>query len=84
MTKKYQLALHIFRRDLRLLTIQHGALSLAAAVIPCLFLIRIENNAYKSDHCIQFMAHSQELAALARKKWPLYFLRYSEEVIQHY
>lgn len=59
---KYQLALHIFRRDLRLEdnTALIEALKTSAQVIPCFILDtrQIEKNPYKSHHCIQFMANS--------------------------
>lgn len=62
MTKPYRLALHVFRRDLRLQdnTALSAALKLADLVIPCFILDKrqIERNEYKSDNCIQFMLNS--------------------------
>lgn len=78
-TKKYPLALHIFRRDLRLNdnTALLEALQTSHAVIPCFIFDKrqIENNHYKSDDAIQFMVHSlKELnAELNKKNGKLYF-----------
>lgn len=62
MKKQYSLALHIFRRDLRLQdnTALIAALKSAEQVIPCFIFDerQIEKNDYKSDHGIQFMVHS--------------------------
>lgn len=86
--KPYSLALHIFRRDLRLTDnislIQ--ALKLSDEVIPCFIFDtrQLEHNDYKSTFCIQFMAHSlQELnEALKQKHSHLYFFYgIAEEVI---
>mgnify|MGYP001236408665 CR=1 FL=1 len=77
--KTHTLALHIFRRDLRLQdnTALIEALKLSEQVIPCFIFDKrqIECNDYKSDNAIQFMAHSlQELdAALKEKQSRLYF-----------
>lgn len=77
--KKYTLSLHIFRRDLRLAdnTALMDALRLSNQVIPCFIFDKrqIENNSYKSDHCIQFMTRSlQELdQELRKKRSKLYF-----------
>ncbi len=77
--KKYPLALHIFRRDLRLYdnTALIEALKSSKAVIPCFIFDKrqIEKNEYRSDNCIQFMAHSlHELdAELQKKNSKLYF-----------
>lgn len=66
MDKPYQLALHIFRRDLRL----HDnsalieALRQAEQVVPCFIFDprQIEPHAYQSRRCLQFMLNSlQEL-----------------------
>ncbi len=79
MTKMYSLALHIFRRDLRLYdnTALIESLKLSKAVIPCFIFDKrqIEKNEYKSNNCIQFMAHSlHELdIALRKKDSKLYF-----------
>lgn len=79
MVKKYPLALHIFRRDLRLYdnTALIQALKLSEFVIPCFVFDKrqIEDNDYKSDHCIQFMIRSlQELdSELKKKNSKLYF-----------
>lgn len=79
MTKTYQLALHIFRRDLRLQD-NSGlieALRSAAKVIPCFIFDKrqIERNDYKSDHAIQFMTQTLfELnEQLKEKNGRLYF-----------
>lgn len=73
MTKPYRLALHIFRRDLRLQdnTALIEALKLSDEVIPCFIFDKrqIETNDYKSNACLQFMAASlQELDAALQKK----------------
>lgn len=64
MEKRYKKALFIFRRDLR---IEDNiglifALRNAEIVIPCFIFTpeQIENNAYRSDHCLQFMLESLE------------------------
>ncbi len=73
MKKIYSLALHIFRRDLRLYdnTALIEALRSSSYVIP-LFIFdkrQLEKNDYKSDNCIQFMARSlEELEAELKKK----------------
>lgn len=86
--KIYPLALHIFRRDLRLYdnTALLDALKLSESVIPCFIFDKrqIENNEYKSNNCIQFMMHSlQELDHnLKQKNSKLYFFYgIAEEVI---
>ncbi len=88
MVKKYPLTLHIFRRDLRLLdnTALIEALKISECVIPCFIFDKrqIENNDYKSDNCIQFMAQSlHELDnELKKKNSKLYvFLGTVEEII---
>ncbi len=62
MKPSYQLALHIFRRDLRLHdnTALIAALKSSEKVIPCFIFDKrqIEHNDYKSDNCIQFMVNS--------------------------
>ena len=72
MKKIYPLALHIFRRDLRLYdnTALIEALQSSERVIPCFIFDKrqIEENAYKSDNSIQFMAHSLHELDLALKK----------------
>jgi deoxyribodipyrimidine photo-lyase len=73
MNKPYRLALHIFRRDLRL---QDNAALLAAlnsaeTVIPCFIFDtrQIGDNHYKGNACLQFMAASlAELDAELKKK----------------
>lgn len=86
--KSYPLALHIFRRDLRLQdnTALLEALKASESVIPCFILDKrqIEDNEYKSDNCIQFMLHSlRELNnELNKKNSKLYvFYGIAEEVI---
>ena len=89
MKKTYALALHIFRRDLRLEdnTALIEALSTAEAVIPAFIFDnrQIENNPYKSNHCLQFMAHSlQELDdSLKQKHAKLYcFYGTAEQIVE--
>lgn len=86
--KTYQLALHIFRRDLRLHdnTALQEALSSAEQVIPCFIFDKrqIELNAYKSDNCLLFMANSlKELNdELQKKNSHLYtFYGIAEEMV---
>lgn len=88
MSKPYQLALHIFRRDLRLQDNNALIEALAAStqVIPCFIFDKrqLEINDYKSDACIEFMANSlHELnAALQAKQTRLYcFYGTSENVV---
>lgn len=88
MKKPYQLALHVFRRDLRLQdnTALIEALEQSERVIACFIFDKrqIENNPYKGDHCLQFMATSlNELdAELKKKNSHLYqFYGIAEEVI---
>lgn len=89
MKKKYQLALHIFRRDLRLFdnSALIAALTSAQQVIPCFIFDKrqIEHNPYKSEAALQFMANSlQELSReLKQKKGKLYFFSgIAEKVVQ--
>ncbi|MCX8122814.1 MAG: DNA photolyase family protein [Spirochaetes bacterium] len=62
MGKKYNISLHIFRRDLRLEdnTALIRALELSNQVIPCFILDerQIYNNPYRGDFAIQFMVQS--------------------------
>lgn len=88
MPKQYSLSLHIFRRDLRLHdnTALIESLKSSQTVIPCFIFDKrqIENNDYKSNNCLQFMAHSlQELdAELKKKNSQLYcFYGIAEEII---
>ena len=88
MAKAHSLSLHIFRRDLRLFdnTALTEALKSSDLVIPCFIFDKrqIEDNDYKSDNCIQFMAHSLlELDnELKKKNSKLYFFYgITEEVI---
>ena len=88
MSKIYPLTLHIFRRDLRLQdnTALIEALELSESVIPCFIFDKrqIEDNAYKSDNCIQFMLHSLlELDSELKKKNSQLYLFYgiAEEVV---
>lgn len=64
MTKIFQKALFIFRRDLRLEdnTGLIFALKNAKSVICCFIFTpeQVENNPYKSNHCLQFMIESLE------------------------
>jgi deoxyribodipyrimidine photo-lyase len=61
MEKPYKLSLFIFRRDLRLQdnTALIEALRHSEQVIPCFIFDKrqIENNDYRSDACLQFMAN---------------------------
>lgn len=89
MNNAYQLSLHIFRRDLRLEdnTALIEALSLSELVIPCFIFDKrqIENNDYKSNNALQFMANSlHELdLALQAKGGRLYcFYGRAEEVVK--
>lgn len=72
MANMYPLALHIFRRDLRLYdnTALIESLKSSTAVIPCFIFDtrQINNNDYKSDNCIQFMAHSLQALDIELKK----------------
>lgn len=86
--KRYPLALHIFRRDLRLVdnTALLEALALSDSVIPCFIFDKrqIDNNDYKSNNCLQFMAHSlQELnQELNKRNSKLYtFYGIAEDVV---
>lgn len=86
--KIYPLTLHIFRRDLRLFdnTALIEALKLSEFVIPCFIFDKrqIEDNKYKNDNCIQFMAHSlHELDDELKKKNSKLYLFYgiAEEVV---
>lgn len=88
MTKQYKLALHIFRRDLRLQdnSALIEALRSAEQVIPCFIFDKrqIERNDYKSDHCIQFMTQTLfELnEQLKEKQGRLYFFYgIAEEIV---
>lgn len=89
MTKPYQLAIHIFRRDLRAQdnTALIEALRLADQVIPCFIFDKrqIGQNAFKSDNCIQFMAASLlELDQELQKKSGRLHIFYgiAEEIIE--
>lgn len=74
MTKKFKLALHLFRRDLRLQdnTALIEALKQSDAVIPCFIFDerQVKNNPYKSDNSLTFMVNTlQEMdAALVGKQ----------------
>lgn len=86
--KRYPLALHIFRRDLRLEdnTALLEALKLAETVLPCFIFDKrqINQNDYKGDHCLSFMAHSlQELNTALKAKGSKLYLFYgiAEDVV---
>lgn len=88
MSKPFSLALHIFRRDLRLHdnTALNEAHRLATSVIPCFIFDKRQiekNNQYKSDNAIQFMVTSlQELnERLQEKGGKLYFFSGTAEDI---
>lgn len=89
MNKTYSLALHVFRRDLRLQdnTALISALQSAKQVMPCFIFDprQIEKNDYKSDNCIQFMVNSlKELDERLKEKNSrlYYFYGIAEKVIQ--
>lgn len=89
MNKTYPLALHIFRRDLRLddNTALMAALNLSEKVIPCFIFDKrqIDDNDYKGEHCLSFMAHSLQAldTALRQKQSRLYFFYgIAEDVIE--
>lgn len=89
MQPSYHLALHIFRRDLRLQdnSALLAALSNSVSVIPCFIFDKrqIGDNAYKSQACIQFMANSlNELnEELLQKNSHLYcFYGIAEDVVE--
>lgn len=89
MTKRpYQLALHIFRRDLRLQdnTALIEALRASQQVIVCFIFDKrqIAHNPYKSEHCIQFMLQSLselEQALQAKSAKLYYFYGIAEEIV---
>jgi len=88
MTKAYPLSLHIFRRDFRLYdnTALIESLKSSEMVIPCFIFDKrqVENNGYKSDNGIQFMAHSlQELHLELNKKNSKLYLFYgiAEDIV---
>ncbi len=71
--KPFKKALFIFRRDLRLEdnTGLSYALENADEVIPCFIFTpeQIDHNAYRSDHCLQFMLESlEDLAGAVKAK----------------
>ncbi len=73
MTKKYELSLHIFRRDLRLddNTALIRACELSNYVIPCFILDdrQLYNNPYRGDNAVWFMIQSlKELTTELNKK----------------
>jgi len=83
MTKRYKIALHIFRRDLRLVDNNAllDALEQADAVVPCFIFDprQISDNDYKGQHCVQFMLQSlQELDAHLKKKNSQLYLFYGQ------
>lgn len=89
MHKKYQLALHIFRRDLRLEdnTALVYSLKNSNRVIPCFIFDKrqISNNDYYSNNAFEFMTNSlQELSdQLIKKNSRLYlFEGIAEELIE--
>ena len=85
----YPLSLHIFRRDLRM---QDNSALIAAAkqsekILPCFIFDnrQIEQNDYKSDHAIQFMAQSlQSLQSQLEKKNGKLFFFYgiAEKIVE--
>lgn len=86
--KKFQLALHIFRRDLRLVdnSALLEALALSEQVIPCFIFDprQVDKNPYKGEHSLAFMAHSlRELDADLNKKGSKLYFYYgkAEEIV---
>ncbi|MEM9738060.1 MAG: deoxyribodipyrimidine photo-lyase [Bacteroidota bacterium] len=86
---RYQLALHIFRRDLRVEdnTALYYALRNAKKVIPCFIFDKrqVKNNSYQSMNAVQFMVASikdlsQQLKLLDGKLYLFYGI--AEEVIE--
>jgi deoxyribodipyrimidine photo-lyase len=83
MEKKHKKTLFIFRRDLRLED-NSGliyALSHSDEVIPCFIFnpLQLENNPYRSDHCIQFMLESlQDLNEQLKGKGSQLYLFYGQ------
>lgn len=79
MEKLFKKALFVFRRDLRLED-NNGlvfALENAEKVIPCFIFTpeQITHNAYRSDHCLQFMIESlEDLEGQLEKKGGKLFL----------
>jgi len=77
--KPYKKALHIFRRDLRLVdnTALHAACTAAETVIPCFIFDprQVGKNEYKSEHAIQFMCESLDdlTDQLKQQKGRIYF-----------
>lgn len=89
MQKQYKLALHVFRRDLRLQdnTALIQALKQSEQVIPCFIFDdrQITNNPYKSQHSLSFMINTlQEMhLALSAKQSQLFcFHGVAESIIQ--
>jgi deoxyribodipyrimidine photo-lyase len=88
MTRSYQLALHVFRRDLRLQdnTALIKALQQSDQVIPCFIFDerQIKSNPYKSEAAIQFMVQSlHELDKALQEKGSRLFIfsGIAEEVV---
>ena len=88
-TKTYKLALHIFRRDLRIddNTALMYALKHAEKVIPCFIFDprQVKDNPYKSNNAITFMVHSlyELIDQLSEKGGRLYILYgVAEEVVE--
>ena len=89
MSTQFQRALFIFRRDLRLEdnTGLIFALKNSKEVIPCFIFTpeQIENNPYRSNHCLQFMLESLEDLEdeIASKRGKLYlFYGVPEAVVE--
>ena len=89
MTKRYRVALHIFRRDLRLTdnSALLDALDQSDKVIPCFIFDprQIEDNPYKSTNCVQFMLRSlKELdQTLHNKQSQLYYFYTAQQRATH-
>ncbi len=89
MVKKFDLSLFVFRRDLRLEdnTGLIFALNSSKAVIPAFIFTKeqIDQNPYRSDHCLQFMIESLEdlQEQLKKKGGRLYLFKGDPEEVVH-
>jgi len=89
MIKQYKKTLFIFRRDLRLEDNSGliSALEHSHEVIACFIFnpVQLTDNAYRSDHCVQFMLESlQDLDEQLKKKGSHLYLFYGkqEEIVK--
>lgn len=89
MVRRYPLALHVFRRDLRLEdnSALINALKLSAIVLPCFIFDKrqVDDNVYKGEASLQFMAGSLVGLdkALRSKGSKLYFFYGTAEKVVH-